>query len=110
MTERPPIACTLDPADMLERAAEIRALGRDALLAVERSGARAVLRFRRDPTTRARLEAIVAAESRCCAFIQFELADAAASIVLTLEAPAEAELAVRTLADLFAATKPEIAA
>ena len=83
MRETPPIACTLSPDDMPQRAADIRALGRDALLTVERSEARATLRFRRDPSTRARVETILAAESKCCAFIDFELADAGDAIVLT---------------------------
>jgi hypothetical protein len=110
MTQTAPIACTLRPADMPQRAADIRGLGRDALLTVERSEARATLRFRRDAATRVRVEAIVAAESKCCAFIDFELADAADAIVLTLEAPAGGEPAMHLLADLFAAAKSEVAA
>jgi hypothetical protein len=105
MSETAPIACTLSPADMPQRAADIRALGRDALLAVEGSEARATLRFRRDPATRARVETIIAAESKCCAFIDFELADAGDAIVLTLEAPAGGEAAMHMLADLFAVNR-----
>lgn len=97
-----PIACTLSPADMPRRAADIRALGRDALVAVERSEASATLRFRRDPDIRDRLEAIVAAESECCAFIDFELADGDDAIVLTLRAPDGGEPGMHMLADLFA--------
>jgi hypothetical protein len=102
MSETPPIACTLSPADMPQRAAEIRALGRDALLGVERSEARAILRFRRDAAVRARVEAIVGAESKCCPFIAFDLADAEDAIVLTLEAPDGGQAAMHVLADLFA--------
>ena len=110
MTQTAPIACTLSPADMPQRAADIRGLGRAALLSHERADARAPLRVRRDAAARARVEAIVAAESKCCAFIDFELADAADAIVLTLEAPDGGEPAMHMLADLFAAAKPEIAA
>jgi hypothetical protein len=110
MTQTAPIACTLSPADMPQRAADIRALGRDALLTVERSEARATLRFRRDSATRTGVETIVAAESKCCAFIDFELSDAADAIVLTLEAPAGGEPAMHMLVDLFAAANSEAAA
>jgi len=61
-----PIACTLDPERMARRAEEIRALCRDGLIGV-------TLRFRPDPEIRARVDAIVAAESECCSFMDFEL-------------------------------------
>jgi hypothetical protein len=102
MNTTPPIACTLSPDDMRRRAAAIRALGDDGLLTVDRSPARAVLHFRDDPATRAGVEAIVAAESECCAFMNFDLTDTEGSIVLTISAPAGGEPAVHALADLFA--------
>ena len=97
------ISCTLSPDDMPKRAAEIRALGREALLSVERSEAGATLRFRGDPVTRARVERIVAAESKCCAFIDFELSGSDDPLVLTLRTKAGAEPALHMLVDLFAA-------
>jgi hypothetical protein len=97
------IACTLSPDDMPRRAAEIGALGRETLLAVERSEARATLRFRRDPATRARVERIVALESECCAFIDFELSDTGNALVLTLQTPNGGEPALHMLVDLFSA-------
>ena len=109
MSETPPIACTLSQDDMPQRAPDIRALGRDALLTVERSEARATLRFRRDPSTRARVETIVAAESKCSALMDFELADAGDAIVLTPAAPKGGEPAMHMLAELFAAAKPDVA-
>ena len=96
------IACTLSPAEMRQREADIRTLGRDALLGVERSERHVLLRFRSDPATRARVEAIVAAESDCCAFMDFELSVTGDAIALRVAAPAGAEPAVRRLADLFA--------
>jgi hypothetical protein len=48
-------------------------------------------------------------KSTCCAFIDFELSDAADAIVLTLEAPAGAGPAMHMLADLFATAKSELA-
>src|SRR3954452_18605244 len=66
MTDHPPIACTLTADELPARAAAMRNLGSAALLGAERDGARAVLRFRADAVTRARLAAIVAAEAQCC--------------------------------------------
>jgi len=100
MTEIP-IACTLDPAEMPRRGDEIRSLGRDGLEAVERGRRHATLRFRPDPEIRARVEDIVAAESRCCAFLDFTLAHDDGATVLTIAAPEGAEPAVQSLTDLF---------
>ena len=95
------IACTLGPDDMPAREAELRALGREALLAVERSEARATLRFRRDPAARARVERIVALESECCAFIDFDLHDTGDALALALRTPDGGEPAMHMLVDLF---------
>jgi hypothetical protein len=104
MTEiSPPIACTLDPAQMSQRGDEIRALGRDGLEAVERGELSVTLHFRRDPSIRARMEAIVAAESRCCAFLDFKIAREEDATALTIVAPEGGEAAMHQLADLFCA-------
>ena len=103
MTELP-IACTLDAAEMPQRAADIRALGRDGLVAVERGERSVTLRFRRDPAVRERLEAVVAAESSCCAFLDFGLAaESDAGSVLTIAAPEGAEPALHDLVSVFSA-------
>ena len=104
MTElTPPVACTLDPAEMPQRGHEIHALGRDGLEAFERGERQVSLRFRRDPAIRERVERIVAAESRCCAFLDLTLVDTDDATVLTIAAPEGAEPAVHQLADLFVA-------
>jgi hypothetical protein len=104
MTElTPPISCTLDPAEMPRRGDEIRALGRDGLEAFERGERQVSLRFRRDPAIRERVEGIVAAESRCCAFLDLTLADTDDATVLTIAAPEGGEATLHQLADLFAA-------
>ena len=97
-----PIACTLDPAQKPQRGDEIRALGRDGLEAVERGERHVTLRFRPDPSIRARVEAIAAAESRCCAFLDFTVTDAEDATVLIIAAPEGAEPALHDLAGLFA--------
>jgi len=83
-----PIACTLGAADLTVRSEEIRALGRDGLLdvAVEDDG-RVVLRFRGNSAIRERVEALVAAERECCAFLDFRVEHGPDAIVLTISAP-----------------------
>jgi hypothetical protein len=98
-----PIACTLDSAEMPGRGAEIRALGRDGLQAVERNERRVTLRFRPGPSIRERVEAIVAAESSCCAFLDFKIARVEDATAVTIVAPEGGEAAMHQLADLFAA-------
>jgi hypothetical protein len=82
MTPEPPIACTLTAAQMPARLAEIRA---------------GIC----DQPTRARLAAIVAAESACCAFLEFDLEDGPAETVLTIEAPNGGEEVMHQLVEAF---------
>jgi hypothetical protein len=96
-----PIACTLTGDELPRRRAEIRALGRGALLSVERHKARAVLRFR--PAAREELERIVAAESRCCSFLDLAISAEPEAAVLTIAAPPGAEPVMNGLVDAFAA-------
>ena len=95
-----PIACTLGPDERLARLAEIEALGRDALIA---PGGDGTLRFRNDPAIRTRLAAIIAAEERCCPFLDLELSANGAELRLSIRAPKEAEPVARELAAAFAA-------
>jgi len=102
MTSELPIACTLSATDLSQRVAEIRDLGRAALLDVERGAARAVLRFRGDDETRGRLTTIVAAEAQCCAFLDMTVRDDARDdVLLEIRAPACAEPVVDDLVAAF---------
>ncbi|HKG03799.1 MAG TPA: hypothetical protein VKB03_11495 [Conexibacter sp.] len=87
MTTFLPIACTLTGDELPARLAEIRALSRQALRSKTTSGVHAVLSFDPAPDVRDRLAAIVAAESRCCAFLTMRLADEPDAITLTIDAP-----------------------
>ena len=100
MTPDAPIACSLSADELPVRLAEMRALGKEALLGVSSEGA---LRFRADANTRARLDDIIAAESQCCPFLRFELAEAGGELVLCVTAPEGAEPLARDLVDAFAA-------
>ena len=98
-----PIACTLDAAEMSQRGDEIRALGHDGLEAVERRELSVTLRFRSDPAIRERVEGIVAAESRCCAFLDFRIVREKDATAVTIVAPEGGVAAMHQLADLFSA-------
>lgn len=75
MTERAqlPIACTLTPSAGAAQLAAWRAFNTDHLIAVERHAASTVATYANDVDTRARLEALVAAERTCCAFVEWSL-------------------------------------
>jgi hypothetical protein len=102
MASTPPIACTLDASERPQRERDIRGLGRDALLSVDRGALIATLRFRPEPGVRERVEAIAAAEGDCCGFLSFEVADAHEAITLTIVAPEGGEPMLEELASMFA--------
>jgi hypothetical protein len=99
-----PIACSLSAAELPARLAEMNDLGRSALLGVERKGATAVLRFRHGGETSERLAAIVAAEARCCAFLDMTLRQTHDVLALTMSAPPDAAPVLDELVAAFAAT------
>jgi hypothetical protein len=68
-----PIACTLDAAQQRDRARLIDALVEDALIDQQPidGGLRAT--FRADDGIEERIRQLVAAESRCCAFLTFDV-------------------------------------
>jgi hypothetical protein len=100
MTTEPVIACSLSGEELPQRRAELSAIGRDALLSVSVEG---VLRFQADERTRARLQAIIAAESSCCPFLSFELREQTGALLLTIAAPDGAEPLAFDLVNAFAA-------
>jgi hypothetical protein len=97
-----PIACSLSAADLAERGKELRELGGDGLVSLSEEPGRAVLRFRADPAIRERVEAIVAAESECCPFLDLRLEHGAEATVLTIAAPDDGAEVVADLAGAFA--------
>lgn len=101
MTTPLPIACTLTADELPARLDEIRDLSRHALRAKTTTGTYAVLSFDPAPGVRDRLAAVVAAESKCCAFLTMQLADEPDAITLTIDAPADAELVLEELLTSF---------
>lgn len=102
MDTETPIACSLSGGELSERLAELAAIGRDSLLSMSPDGS---LSFRADPSTRARLEAVIAAEARCCSFLDFDLREQASELVLKIGAPKGAEPLAFDLVNAFAAGK-----
>src|SRR4051794_17264510 len=98
-----PIACSLNAAELSDRLAEMSALGRSALMSVDRTPNTAVLRFRPGAETSGRLAAIVAAESRCCAFLDLTVSEAGDALALTISAPTDAAPVLDELVAAFAA-------
>ena len=96
-----PIACSLDATALPKHLAEIADLGRDALTDVRFDATRAQLRFAAGAGVRSRVEAIVAAESECCAFLQMDVSDEPDTIVLTVQSPPDAELVLGELVAAF---------
>ncbi len=101
MTEAPPITCSLSTEELPKRVANGAALGAAGLFDLETQGPRARLRFRRGTDVRAGIDAFVAAESKCCAFFEFDLAEGGEELVLSIAAPAEATSALRRLVAVF---------
>jgi len=97
-----PIACSLSASELPRRLAELGAIGREGLRAVEPDG---VLRFAAVPSLRERLEAVIAAELECCPFLEFELHEDGGGLLLSIAGPEEAEPFVRELIDAFAGTQ-----
>ena len=103
MASELPIACSLGASELDERRAELRALGRTALLGAHAEPTRARLRFAATGDVPARLAAVVAAESKCCPFLTLRLARERDALVLDLAAPEGAEPVLAGLVDAFRA-------
>jgi hypothetical protein len=101
MIDPRPVACSLGAGDLRARLEEISAVGAEALISHQDEAGAHVLRFRADPTTRRRLQEIVAAESACCPFLELELTEHEGQLVLTVGAPEEARQIADGLAVAF---------
>lgn len=98
------IACTLGAGDLRERLAWIRRVTDDGLVSHTEDGPALHLVYR--PAFRADLARIVAAERACCAFLDFDLADADGLVRLTIRAPAGAGADARWLFEQFLPAPP----
>jgi hypothetical protein len=96
-----PIACSLSANEFARRGDEIADLGRAALIGARRHGAQAELRFAAGHGVRERVEAFVAAESSCCAFLTMRIVDEPDVVRLSIDAPAGAEVVLGELVEAF---------
>jgi hypothetical protein len=85
-----PIACTLSPGGLTARLALIDALAADGLLGREPTDAGLRVRLRDTPDIEQRARELVAAESACCGFLDFELGRVDGDLVLDISGPADA--------------------
>lgn len=102
MAEGTPIACSLSASDLRQRLDEIAEVGANSLIEHSADGERHLLRFRSDPETRRRLEAIVTAEAQCCSFLDLSLAEEDGELVLSVSAPQDGQPIADELAAAFA--------
>ena len=101
MTTEPPIACSLSATERPARLAAIAGLGRDALLDSRTDDRRAVLRFAAGPGVHERVADIVAAESKCCAFLTMQVSTTPDEVELSITAPEGAEPVLDELVSAF---------
>jgi hypothetical protein len=92
-----PIACTLTPDGLTARMGLIDALAADGLLDRTRTDSGLRVRLRDTPEIEQRTLELVAAESRCCAFLGFDLSRDAGELVLDISGPEDAQPVI----DLF---------
>jgi MerR family copper efflux transcriptional regulator len=98
MTELP-IACSLSSADQAGRLASWRALEAESMLDAEVTERGASMRFRAGAEVR--LRRLIAAESECCPFFEFDLRAEGPDLRLSVEGPAEAHPIVLELFGLL---------
>lgn len=102
MTDTEPIACSLTANQLPSRLEEIAAIGASSLIAREGEAGSHTLRFHPSEETKMRLEGIVAAERRCCPFLELALHQRGEELVLTIGAPADGQAVADQLAAAFA--------
>jgi hypothetical protein len=94
MTSPLPIACTLTPGGMTARLALIDALAADGLLDRTPTEAGLRVRLRDTPEIERRTRELVAAESQCCAFLDFALGREDGDLVLDIAGPQDARAVI----------------
>lgn len=98
------ISCTLGAGDFQQRVTDIQELARRSLQTSKREGSTLYLGY--DRNALADVDALVAKESECCAFLTFDLSHDASGVRLAITAPASAADALDAV---FAPFAPELA-
>lgn len=102
MTE-PPIACTLDARQTSDRQALIARLWADALIDTEPTVAGMRVRLCASSDVERRVHELIDAESRCCAFLTFEVVRDGDELVLDITGQADARSVIELYFDRAAA-------
>ena len=97
-----PIACTLTQDGMTARLALLDALAADGLLDRTPTGAGLRVRLRDTLQIERRTRELIAAESECCAFLDFDLGREDGDLVLDISGPEDA----RPVIEMFFAPDP----
>jgi len=97
MSTEIPIACTLSPDGFTARMGLIDALAVDGLIDRTNTERGVRVRLRDTPEIEQRVRELVAAESKCCAFLEFTLGREDDAIMLDVSGPEDA----RPVIDLF---------
>jgi hypothetical protein len=97
-----PIACTLTADAMTARLALIDELAADGLLDRIRTDTGLRIRLRDAPEIERRTRELVAAESRCCAFLDLRLGRDDGALVLDVSGPEDA----RPVIEMFFSPEP----
>jgi hypothetical protein len=98
-----PIACTLGPEDGAARAERWRALAEKGRPSARRIGHRLEVRYELAPGVHDELEALAAAERRCCSFVAWDVGRDGPHAVLRVTAPPDTPDDVASIAALFGA-------
>src|SRR3954468_4272525 len=93
------IACSLSAAEHRGRTDELAAIAARCLRSRERTADGERFTFADGPDVEADLRSVIAAETRCCAFLRMDLRRQADGLVLDIEGPRDAR---PIMAELFA--------
>jgi len=108
MSTEIPIACTLSPDGFTARMGLIDALAVDGLIDRTDTERGVRVRLRHTPEIEQRVRELVAAESKCCAFLEFTLGREDDAIVLDICGPDEARPVIDRFFELGAAEAGDV--
>ncbi len=96
-----PLACTLAPHDGATRTARWQRLADTATSSTRRAGHQLEVRYRLGPGVREELEALAAAEAKCCSFVAWAVTQDGDHAVLQVTADPRTPDDVAPIAALF---------
>ncbi|HEY8082660.1 MAG TPA: hypothetical protein VIE64_03750 [Solirubrobacterales bacterium] len=101
MTEDKPVACSLSHEDLEKRLAAIAEIGAGSVISSKIEDGHHLLRFRSTTRVRQQLESIVAAEAKCCSFLDLSLTENDDELTLSIAAPGNGQSVADALAGAF---------